>query len=1025
MISSLERENNWQKFKSLIDQGYRCFLEVGSKPVLLSMARLISANQDLLWLPSIVPGQDEQAQMYRSLATLFVNGYSVEWTKVFKQGKRISLPTYPFQRERYWLSNSEFSLGQIKTQLHLFIRDFKKLATGDMIFEGEVSSLNPSYLEEHKVFENIVFPATGFIEAILAASQKIFNGHFVTLENVSIHQGLLLSPTPSIIQIIFRPKKSSQLIYTFEIFSSDSAQEQWLLHVTGEVKPKDIQSLAASELNPTKLERENPKESISIREFYELYQQMGIRYGEQFKAIQELYSFKKGSQAKISINPSLADRRYYFHPVLLDACLQSIGAAFPEIHGQELYLPYGFSSLEIFLNPTSQVWTEVQVISDTNGEMRVNVNIYDEQGQLCARFTDLTARRINPAILQSLWQEKSNNCFYKVEWKKLSSMPTVAVDPQNSWLVLVRPETDLNSLINLYKKAGEKVITVEMGQNYQCYSQDFFVINPAQKSDFQRLYQEAYPSGEFPTGVVFCWESSEAEDVLDTVDQSSHAVLNLVQTLTNNWEKLPHLWLITRGANKIINDTALSPQQSHLWGLGAVINQEYPKMGCVCLDLPIYKEANEAELLFNELKCFLHEFRLALRQGNRYAARLVSASLPISEKRQFINQSGAYLITGGGGKLGGLVAQWLSEMGASHLVLCSRHVKSSTELIASLVEKGTKVTLIEADITSPTDMKNLFSRFGADLPVLRGIIHAAAVLEDGLISNQSWQKYQKVISLKVAGTLLLDRYTRSLSLDFFVSFSSAAVILGSPGQSNYAAANAFMDALMQQRQSLGLPGISINWGAWETGNQIDQQRFANWGLQMMPSEQAFQYLSQVILGDITQGMVLDIDWSIFNQTFNISQPFFSEVLTLNNQKQISPAKLLEQLKSVSIDERITALVEGLEKILREVTGLNDNKVIPQQTSFLDLGLNSLMVIEFKNRLERDLGCKLPSSIIFDYPNLLSLSNYLREEILANHLDFEIKINPIPDNHNPYDSLSEDELARLLNQKLTELDQYGG
>ncbi|NCS14069.1 MAG: SDR family NAD(P)-dependent oxidoreductase [Microcystis aeruginosa G13-12] len=1014
-----------QGFQSLIDQGYRCFLEVGSKPVLLSMARLISANQDLLWLPSIVPGQDEQEQMYRSLATLFVNGYSVDWTTVFKQGKRIILPTYPFQRERYWLSNSEFSLGQIKTQLHPFIKDFKKLATGDMIFEGEVSYLNPSYLEEHQVFDNIVFPATGFIEAILAASQKIFNGHFVTLQNVSIHQGLLLSPTPLIVQIIFRPKKSSQLIYTFEIFSSDSAQEKWVLHVTGEVKPKDIQSLAASELTQTKLERENPKESISIREFYELYQQMGIRYGEQFQAIQELYSFKKGSQAKISINPSLADRRYHFHPVLLDACLQSIGAAFPEIHGQELHLPYGFSSLEIFLNPTSQVWTEVQVISDTNGEMRVNVNIYDEQGQLCARFTDLTARRINPAILQSLWQEKSNDCFYKVEWKKLPSMPTVAVNSQNSWLVLVRPETDLNSLINLYKRAGEKVITVKMGQNYQCNSQDSFVINPAQKSDFQRLYQEAYPSGEFPTGVVFSWESSEAEDVLDTVYQSSHAVLNLVQTLTNNWEKLPHLWLITRGANKIINDTALYPQQSHLWGLGAVINQEYPKMGCVCLDLPIHKEANEAELLFNELKCFPHEFRLALRQGNRYAARLVSASLPSSEKRHFINQSGVYLITGGGGKLGGLVAQWLSEMGASHLVLCSRHVKSSTELIAPLVEKGTKVTLIEADITSPTDMKNLFSRFGADLPVLRGIIHAAAVLEDGLISNQSWQKYQKVMSPKVAGTLLLDRYTRSLSLDFFVSFSSAAVILGSPGQSNYAAANAFMDALMQQRQSLGLPGISINWGAWETGNQIDQQRFANWGLQMMPSEQAFQYLNQVILDDINQGIVLDINWSIFNQTFNINQPFFSEVLTLKNQKQTSSAKLLERLKSVSIDERINALLEGLEKILREVTGLNGNKVIPQQTSFLDLGLNSLMVIEFKNRLETDLGCKLPSSIIFDYPNLLSLSTYLREQILANHLDFEIKINPIPDNHSPYDSLSEDELARLLNQKLTELDQYGG
>ena len=1019
-----------QGFQFLIDSGYRCFLEVGSKPVLLGMARLISPNQEILWLPSIVPGQDEQAQMYRSLATLFVNGYSVEWTQVFKQGKRISLPTYPFQRERYWISNSEFSITDIKTNLHPFIRDFKKLATGEIVFEGEISSDQPNYLQEHKVFEKVLFPATGFIEAILAASQKILPDNLIILQNVSIHQGLLLSETPIILQMIFKPQKLSKQSYSFEIFSHNPTVDQWILHVTGEVESNNLKGVAESEFKKDATEE---GEAVSISRFYELYQQMGISYGKGFQGIQELFSLKNGSQAKISIDRSLADQRYCFHPVLLDACLQSIGAAFSEIHGQELHLPYGFSSLELFRNPGDQVWTKVDVKSDSQGEMCVDVDIYNQQKQLCARFTNLKARRTKPEILQRLWQETEKNCFYQIQWKKLDLLPTVTNNLNNSWLIFVHPKTALNPLINLLKKAGEKVIIVEIGNNYQCYSQDYFVINSAENTDFQRLYQQAYPSGELPTGIIFSWETVSFAEDTESFYTSCQAALNLIQTLTNNWQKLPDLWLITRGANQVLEDPSLEPQQSYLWGLGAVINQEYPQMRCVCLDLSTTEEAEEAELLFNQLHTSNNELRLALRQGNCYGARLVSAppkppvhgglggAIPAAQKQQFVSKEGAYLITGGLGKLGLLVAEWLSKMGASHLVLCSRNIKSQPELIASFAEKGTEITIISIDISSPVEMERLFSRFGTNLPCLRGVIHAAAVLDDGLLVNQNWQKYQNVMRPKVEGTLLLDHYTRPLSLDFFISFSSAAVILGSPGQSNYAAANAFMDALMQQRQSLGLPGISINWGAWNTGNEIEQQRFANWGIKSLSADTAFKYLNSLILGNVVQGVIIDIDWSIFNQSFNIKQPFFAEVLTPKAQKPENSAKLLQKLKSISIDERIPTLSQGIEQILREVTGLKANQVIPQQTSFLDLGLNSLMVIEFKNRLENDLGCTLSASIIFDYPNIFSLSAYLRAEILAGDLDFEIKTDAPTESLNPYDSLSEEELAILLNQKLIELD----
>nr|AGZ05273.1 McyD [Nostoc sp. 152] len=991
-------------FQFLIDSGYRCFLELGAKPVLLGMARLSSQIKEVLYLPSIVPGKDEQAQMYRSLATLFVNGYSVEWAKVFKQGTRIDLPTYPFQRERYWLSNSQFSVADVKTKLHPFINDFKKLATGEIIFEGEISSDNPGYLEGHQVFGKILFPATGFIEAVLAASQKIF-ADGLTIQNVSIHQGLVLSQSLTTLQMIFKPQKSSG--YGFEIFSFDSLQDKWVLHVGGEVNEKFTQRRRDAE--------EEGGESVAISRFYELYEQMGISYGQGFRAIEELRYLGNGSQARISINRSLVDERYCLHPVLLDACFQSIGAAFPEIHGKELHLPYGFSSLEFFGNPGSQVWTRVYMKSDTNGEMAVDVDVYDEQERLCARFTDLVARRTNPTALQRLWQETDKNWFYQVEWQKLNSISNVAGNTNNSWLVFVHHDTALSQLVNLFKKAGEQVITVEIGDDYKCRSQNNFVINLSQKYDLERLYQEAYPSGKFPTGVIFSGEA-------DTVYESCNAALYLIQTITAKWKKLPDLWLLTRVANQVLADDYVQPEQSGLWGLGAVINNEYPQMRCVCLDLSPTAEPDEAEFLFNELHTSSNESRLALRQGNRYGARLVPATIPPPQKQQLVSKEGAYLITGGLGKLGLIVADWLSKMGAIHIVLCSRNVKSQPEAIASLIKNGTQVTIIGADITSPTDIEQIFSRFGTDLPPLRGVIHAAGVLDDGLLKNQTWERYQNVMRPKVEGTLLLDRYTRNLSLDFFITFSSAAVILGSPGQSSYAAANAFMDALMQQRQNLGLPGISINWGAWDTGNEIDKQRFASWGIKSMSSDTALEYLSKLVLGNISQGAILDIDWSTFNQAFNINQPFFAEVITpKENSKN---AKLLEQLKSVPIDERTTTLSQGIEQILREVTGLNTTNVIPQQTSFLELGLNSLMVLEFKNRLENNLACILSSSVIFDYPNITSLSNYLREEVLADRIEFEVKINSQTDTLNPYDSLEEDELAILLNQKLAELDKYG-
>lgn len=1006
-----------QGFTHLIEQGYRCFLEIGSKPVLLGMVALSHPMGDCLRLPSIVLGDAEKTQMYRSLATLFVNGYAVAWDKVLTRGKRIPLPTYPFERERYWLSDTVVAVTDLKKSLHPLISNFKKLATAEVIFEGQISSDYPDYLVEHQVFDQVLLPASAFIEGILAASQQLFKSDPIVVENVTIQQGLLLSKTLIPLQLIFKPQPGAKHHYYFEVFSQNPTTEQWILHLTGEVKSgRETVTSPLPKINP-----QAEQTSVSIPEFYALYQQMGIVYGSRFRAIQELSVVARGCRAKVSLDPSLRDSRYCFHPVLLDACFQSIGAAFPEIHGQELHLPYGFSRLELFRKPTETVRTEVNIKSELDGEMRVDVDIYDQQEQLCARFTDLTARRIRPEVLQKLWQTTENNWFYQIEWQKLTVAPITTEKQSRSWLVFLHPQTTLNPLIQLLKYAGENVTVISLGVDAPEESQADFVINFTEKSDFERIFQGAYLSENVPTDIIFSWDNESGEKASDTVYHSCQAALNLIQTLTKYCPVLPNFWVITRGTHQVLETDILQPQYAHLWGLGSVINQEYPDLHCVCLDLDYRNDADQINALFSQLHTVSDESRLALRDGDRYGSRLIEANLPPAKKQTFINPKATYLITGGLGKLGQFLAEWLSSMGAKHIILCSRSGKISPELSAQMTGQGTEITRVKMDITSAVDVEKLFARFGKDFPPLGGVIHAAAVIEDGLIANQNWEKYQRVLGSKIEGTLLLDHHTRSLNLDFFISFSSAAVILGSPGQSNYAAANAFMDALMQQRRSLGLPGLTINWGAWDAGNPVEKERFAQWGLYAMATDRALNYLKPLILSEVAQGIVLDINWSIFNQTFKIEHPFFREVLTPNVQPKTGTAKLWETLKSVAIHERMNVLSQGIEKILRDVTGLNSNKVVPHKTSFLDLGLNSLMIIEFKNRLELDLDRTLPASIIFDYPTIATLSTYLKTEILGADLDFEIKEKAMLESANPYADLSEDELTALLSQKLRELD----
>ncbi len=364
---------------------------------------------------------------------------------------------------------------------------------------------------------------------------------------------------------------------------------------------------------------------------------------------------------------------------------------------------------------------------------------------------------------------------------------------------------------------------------------------------------------------------------------------------------------------------------------------------------------------------------------------------------QEIRGDGTYLITGGLGALGLRVAQWMVDQGARHIVLMGRRGASDapTETLRKLREGGAEVVTAQGDVSREEDVATLVSTFGTSQPPLRGVIHAAGVLDDGMLGQQDWSRFTKVMAPKVEGSWNLHRLTRDLPLDFFVFFSSSASLLGSPGQGNYAAANTFMDALAHHRQAQGLPALSINWGPWsEAGMAASvggavQRRWALQGVDMIEPEQGLRILQQLLLRERApvQVGVLAIQWSKFLGTFpsdrlpTLLSEFAREAKRDSGVAHVGNSEILLRLGQAGAEERPKLLIGYLKEEVERVLASNAGMRIEPEDRLFELGLDSLMAVELQNRLQVNLKCTLKNTLFFEYPTLSALAEYLIRESL--------------------------------------------
>ncbi|WP_424097226.1 SDR family NAD(P)-dependent oxidoreductase [Moorena producens] len=398
-------------------------------------------------------------------------------------------------------------------------------------------------------------------------------------------------------------------------------------------------------------------------------------------------------------------------------------------------------------------------------------------------------------------------------------------------------------------------------------------------------------------------------------------------------------------------------------------------------------------------------------------------------------EDGTYLITGGLGGLGLLVARWMVEKGAKHLVLVGRSspnhavVKKLTEL----EQAGASVVVEKADVSEFEAMGRVLSKINQSSLPLRGVIHSAGMLSDGVLQNQSWSSFEKVMAPKVQGAWHLHQLTKNQPMDFFVLFSSAASLLGSPGQGNHAAANAFLDSLAHYRRGLGLNGLSIHWGAVSQVGEA-AERGADLtaelkGMGAISPARVLEALERLMSTEAVEVGVVPINWSQWTSRVS-SWPFLAEWQEKIHTSEVSKSEFLEQLKAALPSEQKELLTAHVRSQVARVLGISSAQSIGLEEGFFDLGMDSLTSVELRNRLQGSLSCSIPSSLAFDYPTVGELVDYLTQQVLEGDKGDNYYLTKSLNNKSnekeeqqllaKTKEFSEKQLEEIINKKLTSL-----
>lgn len=639
--------------ETLHAQGCDFFLEVGPQPTLIGMARQCIPTEAKVWLVSLRQRKEDWSQILESLGTLYVNGMEVDWEQ-FDQGysrRKLTLPTYPFQRKQYWFNVSKGASRAERPMLHpLLNRRVRSPRLTETVFESEVSVDFPAFLNDHRIYATAAFPGTGYFEMALAAARQVFGQQEYSITNASIHEVFQLpEDTERTVQIVLSTVDAENTL--FEIFSLDSApgetNETWKSHASGTIHLDSQLTEEKNHVDIEQLKKDCPTQ-VDVPNYYQQLADLGLEYGPTFRIIRQIWHGDHEALGEIALSGNNIDegQKYQLHPALLDACFQLLGAAIPpslSTDTNQVYIPVGLQALKLYKANQSRLWAHVSLATPLFHEdgkpkeiLKADLKLFGADGELIAKVIGLQIKHINRAFIKRIAKPGRNDWLYELDWEHSDESAIKNSPIPQNWIIFADQNGLGDSLAAELHTQGASCVLVKPDSEYRQIDGNNYRMSPTRREHFQQLFDEINKSTEqSPTGIIHLWglDDSFDADSTDHPDEDARltssqnltygSILYLVQALAEKEMSPAGLWLVTRGVHAVKSESeATALVQAGIWGLGRAITLEYPNWKCTCVDLDPGQGDNPVQALLREISTQDDENQVAWRGAERYVARL-------------------------------------------------------------------------------------------------------------------------------------------------------------------------------------------------------------------------------------------------------------------------------------------------------------------------------------------------------------------------------------------------------------------
>ncbi|MDN3028467.1 type I polyketide synthase [Streptomyces sp. S.PB5] len=939
--------------RALSEQGFRFFVEASPHPVLTIGVEqtLDSAGVEGAVVGTLRRGEGGLARCYRSLAEAFVAGVDVSWEKAFPgwEGRWVELPTYAFQRQRYWLDTPDETTDR-STSDHPLLDAVIDLPDGEdrggVVGGGRLSLERNPWLADHVVHGAALVPATALAELAVWAARR--TGCDV-VEELTLETPLVLSRTAEReIRVVVDGKRA------VSVHSRGEGETEWTRNASGVLGTAGAPADAGLASWP-------PAGAVGVpfEDEYARLSALGFGYGPLFRGLTEVWRDGDTLYAEAELPASDGTDRSGFgiHPALLQAALLPIGLGrFVDASRPEGWLPFHCAGLRI---ATDRPTAALRVRLAPAGENALSVTLADDTGTPVGGIDTLSLRPADVDKLTALGFDHQDSLF-RAEWAPVA---VAAGRTPAAYAVVGAPDPGQGGAVF----ADLDELTASGGE-----------IPPVV---IAAVDAGAIDSGATDGGAP----DGSAADTPAAAEQNLHRVLRWTRAwLTDDRFADSRLVLVTRDAFRDEQVSRPDPAATAVWGFVRTAQTENP--GRFAL---VDTDGTPASWALVPAAAETGEAQLRIRAGEVTTPQLVRA--PDAAQDVPVLGAGTVLITGGTSGLGAKLARHLVDRhGVRRLVLTSRRGQAAPEaagLQQELAEAGAHVDIVACDVASRAAVAELIATVPAEHP-LSAVIHCAGILDDGVVEALTEDRVDAVLAAKARGAWYLHELTRDLELSAFVLFSSVASVLGTAGQANYAAANAFLNGLAETRRAAGLPATALCWGFWAERSEMvadlgdtDVVRLQRQGVQPMSTPEGLALFDAALAQD--DPVLVPARLNLPALGGRQGSPLLRALTGASGAAGGAEATddgLARRLKSLSPTEAEAALLDAVRTQTALVLGHPDTRRITPAATFKKLGIDSLTALELRNKLSAATGLKLPATLAFDHPNPGALAQFLNTRV---------------------------------------------